>query len=136
MLAVKDNFGSIYQRTEGCFHLQLGPVNIRLTKEAYFDLVDMVNTSQRIARPAELDAALLEPLPTLDCFDRLSRITCLAARPLLRFSLWLVVLAIRQKGDGARQAGVRMLSAIGIRAVSACATLTGIFLYLLRKISS
>lgn len=45
MLDVKDNFGSIYQCAEGCFHLQLGPVNIRLTREAYFDLVDMVNTS-------------------------------------------------------------------------------------------
>lgn len=45
MLAMKGDFGSIYQCAEGCFHLQLGPVNIRLTKEAYFDLVDMVHTS-------------------------------------------------------------------------------------------
>lgn len=45
MLAAKNSFGSIYQCAEGCFHLQLGPVNIRLTEEAYFDLVDMVHTS-------------------------------------------------------------------------------------------
>lgn len=45
MLAIKENFGSIYQCAGGCFHLQLGPVNIRLTKEAYFDFVDMVHTS-------------------------------------------------------------------------------------------
>lgn len=91
---------------------------------------------QPIMRPPELDGAPLEPLLAPDCFDRLSRITCLAARLLLHFSLWLLVLAIRQKGAGARQAGVRMLSAIGIRTVSACATLTGISLYLLRKTSS
>lgn len=85
--------------------------------------------------PPALDGALLEPPPALDCFDRLSRTTCLAARLLLRLSLWLIVFATRQKGGGARQAGVRMLAAIVIRAVSACATLTGISLYLLRKIS-
>jgi hypothetical protein len=87
-------------------------------------------------RPPELDGAPLEPLLAPDCFDRLSRITCLAARLLLHFSLWLIVFAIRQKGGGARQAGVRILAAIGIRAVSVCATLSGFSLYLLRKISS
>jgi len=54
MLAVKNHFGSIYQCAEGCFHLQLGPVNIRLSKEAYFDLVDMVHASAanyEVSRP-------------------------------------------------------------------------------------
>jgi len=45
MLTVKISFGSIFQGAEGCSHLQLGPVNIRLTREAYFDLADMAHTS-------------------------------------------------------------------------------------------
>jgi len=45
MLAKKERFGSIYQCDCGCFHLQIGPINLQFSRESYCDLVDLVNTS-------------------------------------------------------------------------------------------
>ncbi len=45
LLADFERFGRIYQCDGGCIHLQVGPVNLSLTPEAYMQLVDMVNRS-------------------------------------------------------------------------------------------
>ena len=45
MLAKKEHFGSIYQCDCGCFHLQIGPINLQFTRNSYCELVDLVNTS-------------------------------------------------------------------------------------------
>jgi len=45
MLARKEHFGSVYQCDCGCFHLQIGPINLQFTRESYCELVDLINTS-------------------------------------------------------------------------------------------
>ena len=45
MLATKERFGSVYQCDCGCFHLQVGPINLQLSFESYCELVDLINTS-------------------------------------------------------------------------------------------
>ena len=45
LLAKKQNFGSVYQCEKGCFHLQVGRVNLALSTTEYAELVDLVNSS-------------------------------------------------------------------------------------------
>ena len=45
VLATRENFGRIYECECGCIHLQVGPVNLSLSQDAYMQLVDLVNTS-------------------------------------------------------------------------------------------
>ena len=44
-LAKKEKFGTIYQCECGCYHLQIGPVNLALAEESYLELVSLVNES-------------------------------------------------------------------------------------------
>ena len=44
-LAKKEKFGTIYQCECGCYHLQVGPVNLALAEESYLELVSLVNES-------------------------------------------------------------------------------------------
>ena len=44
-LAKKEKFGTIYQCECGCYHLQVGPINLALAEQSYLELVSLVNES-------------------------------------------------------------------------------------------
>ena len=45
VLSRKEQFGSLYLCPKGCFHLQIGRVNMALSAEEYMELVDLVDKS-------------------------------------------------------------------------------------------
>jgi hypothetical protein len=45
ILSKKDHFGSLYLCGKGCFHLQVGRMNLALSPDEYMELVDLVDKS-------------------------------------------------------------------------------------------
>ena len=45
VLSKKEHFGSLYLCDRGCFHLQVGRMNLALSPDEYMELVDLVDKS-------------------------------------------------------------------------------------------
>lgn len=88
--------------------------------------------ARQITRLQELSATPVDCRPALDSRDRQNRLTCLAARLLLRSSLWLSAVGFRHTGRNVLDATIRAIAAIVVRALVGCARGFGTTLWVLR----